>query len=106
MITMFHQIQTDMRRLFPRISESTDISCGEPGCILNIDLMSYRRVISPQNWMVHDFYKKWMSRGPGKCAQEFLLCVFLSDFVNMCDGCAIGDEDPLRIHMIFFSLSP
>ncbi len=62
-ITMFHQMQTDMKHLFSRISEAVDISYGETGCILNIDLLAYRRVISPQNWMVHDFYEKWMDIG-------------------------------------------
>ncbi len=65
-ITMFHQMQCDMKHLFSNISEGCGMSYGESGCILNIDLMSYRRLISPKNWMVHDFYEKWMARGPGK----------------------------------------
>ncbi len=94
MITMFHQMQSDMKRCFSRISESTDISCSEPGFILNIDLLSYRRVISPKNWMVHDFYEKWMSSGPGECAQK--LCAS-----NTCGECASGGEDVLEIDLFF-----
>ncbi len=55
-----------MQVLYSKISETYNGLLATPGCIVNIDLMSYRRIISPQNWMVHDFYEKWMAGGPGK----------------------------------------
>ncbi len=64
-------MQGSMQLVYAKICETYErFTTPTPGCIVNMDLMSYRRIISHQNWTVHDFYKKWMAWGPGKLPRK------------------------------------
>ncbi len=57
-------MQWDLKHRFTKMMEGRPWDLA--GCILNLDLMSYRRVISPQNYQIYDFQEKWYPHLHGK----------------------------------------